>query len=570
MSATDPLPRFACPNWWERIQAGETPMAEVPLNEQRAAKALAFFNRLRLPDVPGRPPMKEACGDWFRDLLCAFLASEDPATKRRLVWELLCLVPKKNSKTTYVAGLGLTALFLEEAPNAQMLIIAPSQNISERCFSQAQGMIQADPQLEKVFHVQEHLKRITRRRTGTQLEVKSFDTGIVTGEIPVLTIVDELHELGKKKHAAKVMQQIRGGGITMKGGQVLFITTQSDEAPAGIWRSELKKARDIRDGKAGPSPILLPILYEFPEAQQKDDSFWRNRDHWPLVLPNLDRSIDRQRLEEDYDNNGSKSAEAEQIWVSQHLNIEIGVGLHVDRWVGADHWLPSADPEITLDVILDASDVCVAGVDGGGLDDLLGLTVIGRDARTKLWRSWSRAWAHKIVLERRQSIAARLTDLAAVGDVVICETPMQDEEELVEILQRIEARGLFPDQGAIGIDNASGNQVILDALELAGFDAEKGRIASVSQGYMLTGVCSGVARKLGNGTLRHADQELMDWCVGNAAVEPRGNASIVSKAVSGTAKIDPLMALFNAASLMFRNPTAAKRTIRIPSNYAVA
>jgi hypothetical protein len=111
--------------------------------------------------------MSEACGDWFKDILCAFLASEDPETKKRLVWELLCMVPKKNSKTTYVAALGLTALFMEEAPNRQMLLVAPSQNISERCFDQAQGMIRLDPRLKSIFKVQDHLKCITRRKTGT-------------------------------------------------------------------------------------------------------------------------------------------------------------------------------------------------------------------------------------------------------------------------------------------------------------------------------------------------------------------------------------------------------------------
>src|SRR5690606_1659293 len=134
--------------------------ADVPLNQEKAAKAVAFFNRLRLPDVPGTPTMKEACGEWFREILRAFLASEDPETKQRLVWELLCMVPKKNSKTTYVAALGLTALFMESAPNRQMLIVAPSQNISERCFDQAQGMVRLDERLKAIFNVQDHLKCI--------------------------------------------------------------------------------------------------------------------------------------------------------------------------------------------------------------------------------------------------------------------------------------------------------------------------------------------------------------------------------------------------------------------------
>jgi phage terminase large subunit-like protein len=186
--------------------------------------------------------------------------------------------------------------------------------------------------------VQDHLKCITRHKTGTALNVKTFDTTIVTGEIPILTIIDELHELGKKAQAASVMQQIRGGGITMQGGQVLMITTQSDERPAGIWKTELEKARAIRDGEGGPIPILLPVLYEFPPDLQRDEDYWRDQKNWAPILPNLGRSIDPERLIADYNNNGKVNQEAEQIWCSQHLNIEIGVGLGSDSWRGADLW----------------------------------------------------------------------------------------------------------------------------------------------------------------------------------------------------------------------------------------
>jgi phage terminase large subunit-like protein len=37
-------------------------------------------------------------------------------------------------------------------------------------------------------------------------------------------------------------------------------------------------------------------------------------------------------------------------------------------------------------------------------------------------------------------------------------------------------------------------------------------------------------------------------------VEPKGNAILITKAVSGTAKIDPLMAMFDAVAVMSKCP----------------
>lgn len=555
MLDTEDLPRFACPDWWEKLQAGETPMADVPLNRQRAAKALAFFNRLRLPDVPGNPPMSEACGDWFKDILCAFLGSEDPETQRRLVWELLCMVPKKNSKTTYVAALGLTALYMEEAPNRQMLIVAPSQNISLRCFEQAQGMIRIDPRLKDVFDVQDHLKCITRIKTGTKLNVKTFDTSIVTGEIPILTIIDELHELGKNANAVRVMQQIRGGGITKQRGQVLMITTQSDQRPAGIWEAELKKARAIRDGKGGAAPIMLPVLYEFPREKQLDQEYWRDRKNWRHLLPNLGRSIDPQALIDDYENNGKVSKEAEQVWTSQHLNIEIGVGLGGDGWSGALHWGSCIDESLTgLEKLLSRSEVCTVGIDWGGADDLAGLYVIGREAKTKRWLGWGKAWARETVFERRKSIAGQLRKFADEdGDLVIAASGEDQAASAAAICRKIADSGKLPESAGIGLDSA-GVALLLDAL--TDVDLEYPMVQAVMQGWKLQTAISSVPLKLEDRRFIHGDQPIMAWCVGNARQTLKGSNYIVTKEVSGAAKIDLLMAMFNAAMLMFQNPEA--------------
>jgi phage terminase large subunit-like protein len=59
---------------------------------------------------------------------------------------------------------------------------------------------------------------------------------------------------------------------------------------------------------------------------------------------------------------------------------------------------------------------------------------------------------------------------------------------------------------------------------------------------------------LADGSFVHGAQILMAWCVGNAKVEQRANGILITKQASGTAKIDSLMATFNATDLMSLDP----------------
>jgi phage terminase large subunit-like protein len=53
----------------------------------------------------------------------------------------------------------------------------------------------------------------------------------------------------------------------------------------------------------------------------------------------------------------------------------------------------------------------------------------------------------------------------------------------------------------------------------------------------------------------------MAWAVANARVEPKGKAIIITKQASGSAKIDPLMAAFNAVAWTASNPASTQRSI---------
>jgi phage terminase large subunit-like protein len=547
---------LSCPDWAERLREGRSLVPDLPqLDLSIAARAVGIFDKLCLYDVVGTPAMKEVAGDWWRDIMRALFGSLDMATGVRRIRGLFCLVPKKNAKTTNAAGLMLTALIMNKRPAAEMLLTGPSQEISDKAFNTVRGMIANDPDnyLQKRFHVANHIKTITDRTNDALLKVKTFDEDIVTGAVVAAAAIDEIHLLGRNARAAWIIQQIRGGMITIPESFFAMITTQSFEPPAGVFRDELKIARAVRDGTV-KGVDTLPVLYEFTEAQQKDRKFWENPSNWPLVTPNLNRSIRIPRLVKDFAEAQLKDEKDVRIWASQHLNIEIGLALHSERWRGADYWEAATfEPISDLAELLKRSEVVTMGGDGGGLDDLLGLAVLGREKATRRWLLWTHAWCHESVLNLRQSEAPLFRQFAADGDLGIMAELGEDLEEVTEITRQVVASGKLPAKNAVGLD-AAGLGGLLDAILSGG--VRQDQIVGVSQGWRLSGAIMTAERALADGTLVHAGRRLMAYCVGNAKVEPRGSAKLITKQGSGVGKIDPLMATFDAVSLMSLNPAA--------------
>lgn len=540
---------LSCADWEARLRAGRPPMRDLVLpNPAAGDRAVAVLNKLRLADVPGTPTMGEAGGEWFRAVVWALFASLDPQTKARLIRELFLLVPKKNSKTTNGALLMLTALLVNERPNAPYLLTAPVQKTADEAYSAIAGAIALDPVLDRKIHVRDHLKTMVHRESKAKLEIITFDPAVVTGKKVVGLLIDEEHVLGKMPRADKAMVQLRGGMLPFPEAFLAIITTQSDEAPTGVFRDDLLKAREIRDGKRRGR--TLPVLYEFPEAMQRDRAKpWRDPANWPMVTPNAGRSVSIDLLAEACAEEEAKGEAQLRTWASQHLNVEIGVALMAGRWAGADFWEKQGDPALTLETILSRSEVVTIGIDGGGLDDLFGLAVLGRDAATQDWLAWCHAYCASIALERRKAEASTLRDFERDGDLEIVDALPSDVTAAVAVVKSVHKAGLL---GGVGIDPEKGYKVVYQALIDAGIP--ENLILGVSQGWKLVGAITVAERRLVDGSLRHAGSRLMNYCVGNARVVPRGNAILITKEASGEGKIDPLMALLDAVDLMALNP----------------
>lgn len=537
----------ACPDWDEKIKKGQSLMPCKPLFPEEAEMALDVFKSLVVTDVIGQPTMGEITQPWVFEFVASIFGAYSEDESRRLIREFFLLIPKKNSKSTLAAFIMLTALIMNDRGSAELIILAPTKEVADNSFIPIRDAIKADEELSALLNISEHTKTITHRSTNATLKVVAAESNTVGGKKASWILIDELHLFQKNAGAASMFREATGGLASRPEGCIIYLTTQANEQPCGVFKQKLDYARDVRDG-IKQNNKFLPLIYEFPK-QMIEDGEHLKKENFHIPNPNYGTSVDPVQLEDDFEQSRDGEESDFRDFLAKRLNVEIGINLRANRWAGAEYWLQQSK-EFTLDKLIEQSDVITCGIDGGGLDDLLGFAVLGRHNKSRKWWLWNHAWCNKTAVERRKENAPKYADYEKEKSLTIVERIGDDIDQLAAIAKKCFDSGKLD---KIGLDPL-GLGGLLDGLLDAGIPEDK--LIAVAQGFKLMGYILTTERKLAEGNLYHAGQGLMTWCVGNARAVIKGNGMMISKQESGVGKIDPLIATFNAVALMSLAPEA--------------
>ena len=544
----------ACPDWDEKIKKGQSLMPCKPLSPEEAEMALDVFKSLIVTDVIGQPTMGEITRPWVFEFVASIFGAYSEDESRRLIREFFLLIPKKNSKSTLAAFIMLTALIMNDRGSAELIILAPTKEVADNSFIPIRDAIKADEELSALLNISEHTKTITHRSTNATLKVVAAESNTVGGKKASWILIDELHLFQKNAGAASMFREATGGLASRPEGCIIYLTTQANEQPCGVFKQKLDYARDVRDG-IKQNNKFLPLIYEFPK-QMIEDGEHLKKENFHIPNPNYGTSVDPVQLEDDFEQSRDGEESDFRDFLAKRLNVEIGINLRANRWAGAEYWLQQSK-QFTIDKLIEQSDVITCGIDGGGLDDLLGFAVLGRHAKSRKWWLWNHAWCNKTAVERRKENAPKYADYEKEKSLTIVERIGDDIDQLAAIAKKVFDSGKLD---KIGLDPL-GLGGLLDGLLDAGIPEDK--LIAVAQGFKLMGYILTTERKLAEGNLYHAGQGLMAWCVGNARAVIKGNGMMISKQESGVGKIDPLIATFNAVALMSMNPEQAEKEYNI-------
>lgn len=538
----------ACPDWEKRIVNRESLIPFEPLFPEQAKRALDIFKSLKMVDVLGQPTFGEACAPWVFDFVAAIFGAYDENAGKQLINEFFLLISKKNGKSTIAAAIMITALILNMRHSAELLILAPTKEVADNSYKPASDIVKASPELSRFLKTSDHIREIKHLNTNATLKVVAAENDTVTGKKASFVLIDELWLFGKKEKADNMLKEATGGLVSRPEGFVIYLSTHSDNPPAGVFKKKLEEFRNIRDGVV-VNNRALGVLYEFPKRFLQNEQYLAP-DNFYITNPSLGYSVDAEDLLSKL--NKETDEQGRRVFLAKHLNVEIGQAQRGDRWVGTEFWQRQTDETLTYDSLMERSEVVVVGIDGGGLDDLYGLSLIGRDKHTKHWLSWSHAWAHTSVLERRKSIATVLHDFEKDGDLTFVDDKLDDISQIIEIIDDVKQRNLL---ACVAVDPAGLGELVEELAQI-GITPDNKQVVGVSQGYMLMNAIKTTERKVAGGTFWHSKSAMMNWCVGNLKIEPTATAIRATKQNAGDAKIDPAMAMFDAATVMSRNPAA--------------
>ena len=466
---------------------------------------------------------------------CAF--GWKKANGKRRYNEVFVYVPKKNDKTTSLAGLVLYVMTNDGEMSAEVYSVASSRDQASIIFQTSAGMVKLEPDLAKVLTIYgfkggSQQKSIQYLETMSSYRPLASDEDTADGLQPHFVVGDELH-----RHANGRMMDIMKRGTSARSNPMVVNITTADYDRESACNSKLAEAERVRDnggdpGKPGYDPSFLPVIY----CASPDDD-WTDPKVWAKANPNLGRSKSVEYMQ-----TACAKAQEDAETKNNFLRLELNVKTQqTESLIPMDHW--RACPK-TLDPTSLAGRTCFGGLDLAQRDDLAAFSLVfPPDDRDKgVWDILWWLFCPSETIRRRQLSSFPYRAWTDAG--WITET-MGNDIDFAAIRQTIIDATKKYNVVNVGYDPAMGTQLSSELLNNHGIQMTVVRQGMLTLGEPTKQLVSLVRTR----RINHGGNPVAAWMAENCMGVRDNNANIRAVKDKSKDKIDGISATINALAI---------------------
>lgn len=492
------------------------------IDKDRALEPIEFIQMLKLvDDFYGQPFILQ---DWQHETIWNVYGTVKDDGYRQYRYAYL-EIPKKNGKTTLIAGLGVYHLACD-GPQGQIYCCAADRSQAGLIYKAAVGMIDQDEELKKILKVTDSRKEIENVETGTILKVLSAEAYTKHGINPTVVIFDELHAQ-PNRDLWDVMTF--GAGSARKEPLWWVITTAGDDPDRHSIGWEIhEQAMKIRDGEQNDPTWYVKIYGAPDDADIYDEKLWYS------VNPSLGQTISIETLRsEALAARNRESAERLFRW------------LRLNQWIALKRigWQPLSLWDQTngdWDLAELTGKKCYPGLDLSSTTDITGAVYLfpPQDGIPD-WRFIQDAWIPEENMKERVardhvpydkwSNQKYLT--ATPGNVVDYDFV---KARLLSINKQYSVQTLGTDPW--------NSRMLTQELSREGM-----QVVEIAQNMrFMSPAMKMIEQLMKRGLMTHENNPLARWCWGNVVVAMDGNENIKPMKNKSRERIDVTVALINA------------------------
>jgi len=513
------------PNYDPKIDAGD-----CWFDYETAQRSLDFFDEVLTHtkgELAGRPLALE---DWQKAIVANLFGWKRPDNTRRYR-EVLIFVPRKNGKTTLLAGLAVLVLFTDNEPGAEIYSAAADREQASLVFEQAKQMVLQCSALEKRAKV--YTKSIVLNNTISFYKSISAEANTKYGYNSHMVIVDEL----LAQPNSDLIDVLRTSMGSRRQPLLVYITT-SDYQRESICNEIYDYAKKVirRKGENEEEftdPYFLPVIYE---AFDNDD--WEDVEVWKKANPNFGISISKEALARE-----CNKAKATPRFLNEfkrlHLNIRTA---QATRWLRIDEWDECIDNGVDYSYL--SGKPCYGGLDLSSTIDISAFSLVFPDIERDKVHVLMWAWVPEAQArdrERKHGIPYSVWARDHFIELTSGRTIDYDN-----IRSKIGELGKQYDIQEIGVDRYNATQIITQ-LSRDGFE-----IVPFGQGYRdMSAPSKDLEKAVLSHQLNHFGNPLLRWMASNVEVitDSAGNIKPVKPKHDSPYKIDGIISTVMAMGL---------------------